>query len=145
MGSRAPQRQRLVVLTSVMARRECTNPHTSEYVRFHQAARCKASHFVAACASTPHRASTENMRGVKERWQARDASTYLSFFAFSVLEALESVLPLARTPNWYRFCLTHTPRNSNDPVSLHITFTVWPQSTEAERPAVPVHERQKAL
>ena len=64
-GSLAPRKQRLVVRTSVIANRERTKPHTSEYVRFHLEASRDARRFVAESASTPRNPSTENTRGVK--------------------------------------------------------------------------------
>jgi hypothetical protein len=50
----------------LIARRERTNPHTSEYTRFHFAERREASFFDAALASAPRKLSTENTRGVSE-------------------------------------------------------------------------------
>ena len=85
VGSRAPRKHKLVVRTRVIARRERTNPHTSEYVRFHLAESREASFFVAALASEPLKPSTENTRGVKLQRLARQASTYFAFFSLSCL------------------------------------------------------------
>jgi hypothetical protein len=48
----------------VIARQEPTNPHTSEYARFHFAERREASFFDSALASAPLKPSTENTGGL---------------------------------------------------------------------------------
>jgi hypothetical protein len=64
-GSRARAGTDSLCGRAVSGRRERTNPHTSEYVRFHLAARSEARRFVAASASVPPRPSTEKTREVK--------------------------------------------------------------------------------
>ena len=57
-------RQRLEERIKAIERQDRMNPHTSEYERFHLAARLEVSRFEAAVASLPRRPSTEKTNGV---------------------------------------------------------------------------------
>ena len=60
-----------------------TKPHSSEYDRFHLAARMEVSRLEAAFASLPSKPSIEKTKGVKVRRRAMQSAPYLSFFSFS--------------------------------------------------------------
>ncbi len=82
-GSLSARRHLLADLASATDRRDLVNPHTSEYVRFHLLERWEDSFLMAAVASFPCMPSTENTRGVKCRWRARQRLLYLAFFSRS--------------------------------------------------------------
>ena len=83
MGLRSARRHRLEERINAIERRDQTNPHTSEYERFHLAARLEAKRLEAAVASLPSSPSIEKTNGVKERRRAMHKAPYLSFFSFS--------------------------------------------------------------
>jgi hypothetical protein len=83
MGLRSARRQRLEDRIKAIESRDRTNPHTSEYERFHLPARLEAKRLEAAVASLPRSPSIEKTNGVKVRRRAMHKAPYLSFFSFS--------------------------------------------------------------
>ena len=65
MGLRSARRQRLEDRIKAIESRDRTNPHTSEYERFHLPARLEAKRLEAAVASLPRSPSIEKTNGVK--------------------------------------------------------------------------------
>jgi hypothetical protein len=82
MGLRSARRHRLEDRIKAIERRDRTNPHTSEYERFHLPARLEANLLEAAFASLPRSPSIEKTNGVKVRRRAMHKAPYLSFYKY---------------------------------------------------------------